>query len=471
MPKLDDGLDSSENDHDEGLVALLCDLCPEVFSREIQLLEHWNNVHQGGIAVKQEKTDEKANEEECLSDENTKVKGSLEEKEGEEFCDNFKSNWIKKECEDISAQYTHMFHCEKCTQSFARKSFFERHFCNVHFNRKYQCPICLKWYNNSNIVNNHMKEVHDEILKAKLKIQIHSKLVPQKSASSLVSKPLDENRQLICFICKNRSFDSEKSLNIHLFAHEQNLICPFCKTKFSVVEDIEQHMSKAHIDETSPSTASSTSKVNRKTTKAHNAYTHIFFAHAKYTHHDLLKEGVFDFRCNVCDRHFETALSLELHNNAHLYTTCRYCGQVFSSQRKMNHHLALVHENISRRSSTNSPTKLNLSRQSKKLLLQTQDIESNNVKAKYSCPKCSKKFISKPGLIRHFEQHLGKQFQCPVCFIWLYRKDGVFNHARLSHKVRLNGRQQLNVKMYGVQMSEKKASLKVLKGAGLEEDV
>ena len=166
------------------------------------------------------------------------------------------------------------YKCETCGYRTSTSSDLTRHIYNVHEGQKdFQCQICQKWFTRPKILKSHIKNIHEA------------------------------KKDYKCDVC-GKTFFKAGYLKLHSAAcNGKRDYCDLCENTF------------------------------------HNLKYHISFVH----------EGQGDFKCNICFKHFRSTVILRRHINAihegHNNHKCEFCEKTFLKKVYLRNHINNNHNN------------------------------------------------------------------------------------------------------------------------------
>ncbi|XP_076271048.1 uncharacterized protein LOC143202932 [Rhynchophorus ferrugineus] len=271
------------------------------------------------------------------------------------------------------------------------------------------------------------------------------------------SKKEDEKEEFLCDICL-KTFNSSKSITLHLKLHMGKYFCTSCKKVFGRLENLKQHKCNQVLSLKCPKC----DKLfyQRKYLVRHIAVVHEKRFHCKacrksfYSSHDLTthvclsvpEERRTKFKCDQCSKVFFKESYLKKHLRVHTKTTkdrrttnsdsyiCSECSKTFSTKRVYNRHFATVHEGLREHECRICDKTFSRRDILKNHML---NIHMIGIKEMFSCTECGKEFKSKKNLQSHKSTHGQVGFKCH-CGALFKHKYNLHRHCKQFHRPNAN---------------------------------
>ncbi|KAG5669521.1 hypothetical protein PVAND_017408 [Polypedilum vanderplanki] len=248
-----------------------CDHCPKKYFGKNCLISHLKSKHQKGKEIK------------------------------------FECNFDGKTFYTKNKLYIHMTKChqtiEECKICGKKVKILYQHVKQIHLNKKVQCHLCIKTFNNKNYLNQHLK-THNKQHQCQLCGYKFSLIVQLKE-----HQKVHENQFAFrCEICQ-KTLSCSFRLREHLRTHDKNRIkrhkCQQCEYSTDIKNDLRIHLRT----------------------------------------HDKNREK--PLKCNQCD--FKTdiktklKLHLQIHNPNRVKIPCLYCNYEATTRGNLQRHLKTQH--------------------------------------------------------------------------------------------------------------------------------
>lgn len=157
--------------------------------------------------------------------------------------------------------------------------------------------------------------------------------------------------------------------------------------------------------------------------------------HIKLTHKLETKKASNPFKCDKCNRTFNSLHNYNQHSKTHAIDDDRKCPFCFKSFKALKHHIRNVHSEKRfhcEQCGKSFGKKHGLDRH---LKTHSDDFKS------YQCPKCSRLFVEKIQLERHFHVHLKAKkktkHRCLECQKYFNRRPDLLRHRKTIHQERV----------------------------------
>ncbi|XP_066593570.1 uncharacterized protein [Prorops nasuta] len=359
-----------------------CTECKKLFSNKENFALHQKTTQHTGTSIVEitEKLKENENIQETLNEINgtiPKIDENLEEilivsSMSEEIQDNPQSNVINNENSDITTDVNKTFTCDLCAKQFPAKEILDLHIKNVHEAEKpFTCNICNRSFALETNLKGHLLK-HEGIKSEKgFPCDICGKVLNHPS-SVVYHKEADHNNGRRPYVCKscNASFKTKANLINHQSTHtgEKKYFCEICGQQFAHKTSLTLHY-RWHT--------------------GHKPYTcdvchKSFSQNGNLQEHMRIHTGEKPYSCDYCGRKFTTSSQFKLHVKRHTGERpwkCEFCAKCFLHKDTWKCHV--------RRHKGERP---------------------------FQCAHCNRGFTEQWALKKHLRLHTGeKPYSCDVC--------------------------------------------------------
>ena len=328
------------------------------------------------------------------------------------------------------------FQCTKCVRGFHSRDSLRQHVYRHDAKGPHEtwaCLLCLgevRFEHHSDMLE-HKKNVHDEGTNLQCEEcgkKLYSKAYYERHMATLHSPPTS----FVTCICCGKKFPKQGLLNEHLRARGEfhNNKCPQCPdVVFKSWEEHREHVAKTHggnfvfrcrfcpeyfeTDTIRRHHQTLNHGINAKNDVNKEAWREkivcdlcgksVFKRHLGQ--HIISVHGPKNFKCDQCDKNFQTQAVLNNHKKfIHTYTTCELCGKVSTRKNHRRHNLK-----------HHTPEHLK----------------------PYQCSICDpvRGFISSVDLNDHMNTHTGeKPYECNICSAAFRSNGNLAAHIRSTHK-------------------------------------
>lgn len=357
---------------------------------------------------------------------NELIQKSLSEEElfSCKYCDkNFQSkiDWKKH----VLSHTSHK--CIKCSEEFPTSKDVQRHLKDVHnlkLDRRYDCDICGRFYNNASGLDIHrathsnetpyLCDICGKSFKHRANLRCHKRSHGNEN----------ETHRHACDICP-KSFPSKFHLSEHKNVH-MNITpysCTVCDKKFHRRIQLRQHKTVHNSDSTFECPECGAS-FNRR---------------GNMTQHMKRHSKERKFSCKVCQESFDTLSDVVQHRRQHTVQelkenseekeqfTCSHCHKIFSSSKGFEDHMK-THSNAS------FECDLCNKHLSNRRTLEYHIRSFHTQERPYACQFCTMSFVSREACIVHERLHTGeKPYTCPECSMSFRSPSNLAQHLK-THK-------------------------------------
>ena len=240
-------MDNAENEFNEETITehfevheeenpFCCSICNSGFDSEASLLEHYESVHDSGMAEHQEQGfhEQMENFEPEIEFQNQ------DQNDG-------KSNWGHN-------NVTETF-CTQCEASFKNKAYLKHHIATVHDGIKtWECQICAKTFSYKNKLQSHISNVHEKQKPFKCSACGYSAgikgnvtkhiLSVHGGAADVLYESKDKEHD--CTFCDFKCSWRPDLLKHIKEVHDGNWKCPICSKIFTYQNKLQLHMASVH---------------------------------------------------------------------------------------------------------------------------------------------------------------------------------------------------------------------------------
>ena len=179
--------------------------------------------------------------------------------------------------------------CDECNASFKKACNRDRHYMNVHYKQKYECPECLQLFGRQDNLNKHRKYIHEhEVDESVDEDDINEDVMERDPDDFEISG--SSSVKWKCNGC-DKDFSSKFNLGVHKKKMYQ---CENCEKSFC----------------------------SNKILKVHRKFKH----------------GTKPFECKNCLETFSSKRNLERHDQASKVVSCDECGAKLCNSRSTNFH-------------------------------------------------------------------------------------------------------------------------------------
>nr|XP_018907658.1 PREDICTED: zinc finger protein 425-like isoform X1 [Bemisia tabaci] len=224
------------------------------------------------------------------------------------------------------------FQCEKCAQSFVRKSYLNEHLQMAHSDQpRQQCPLCPKKFKRKQYLDYHTVRVHSDS-----KPHLCQHCGEHFSLASALNEHVRYHHSdgFKCSDC-GRVFKRPKHLLVHSKPRVQGLkpTCRYCKETFINKCSLQMHVQSMHSD----LYQFSCTECNMKFTLRRTLVSHVRHVHGASRNHP----------CPICDKTFKNATAVKVHmsnvhNNSRNFK-CGLCDRSYKTRQVYNEHMAFQH--------------------------------------------------------------------------------------------------------------------------------
>ena len=255
------------------------------------------------------------------------------------------------------------FECDTCQMMFSEKGKLKKHVFNIHTekdksSKNFECDICNARFFTDTDLRRHSK-IHD----VKVPCEECEKKFTPTNLKVHVKVAHQGRSKKACHICGKLIIDRSQNFNQHLAAvHGLNTAkinhkCELCSKTFTQASHLKTHLKGVHEN----------LKINHKCKRCEKS----FESYKSLTIHELQDHGqVCEFcprrfyeigkshnhtrefhtmyKCNQCQREFDTKNNFKEHNKLHLRPgyQCTICDIKLKSKQSATHHFSNVHNNI-----------------------------------------------------------------------------------------------------------------------------
>ncbi|RXG58683.1 Zinc finger protein SNAI2 [Armadillidium vulgare] len=335
--------------------------------------------------------------------------------------------------------------------------------------KKYECPLCGKFFLTSSAMNGHVAKVHGTTLGVKFTCHVCG--APGSSRASLKRhlirthklKNVDHPELLTkkCTHC-GIGFSSHLLLYEHIRSeHKENLSdyhnCHWCPALMKAKASLQRHIRRVH-----PEKEQSFLLVEKCPFCEESFSSRIMLQrHLKGSHPDA------HYDCNVCNASFKYPYLLTRHKLSHedpakyaetrkkrkYSVTCEFCGRKFGSKPRLEYHIEIVHTNppikiyTCRMCGLTFPTAKQNNRHYRKVHRpERQKIHCGKCNITFStreecaehralhpntCDICQKQFLRRDSLREHLLIHSAPKHQCPHCTKKFTQRSNLKRHIRV----------------------------------------
>jgi len=219
----------------------------------------------------------------------------------------------------------YVLYCRFCKVAFLSLKLFTEHFCAQHSGEKrYECPICERQYNNWRTFGQHF------VNHAKAeRLKVAEDMARTVATSNLTDMNLTCSCPLLyCDICKKLHLDPESHSN-HVKGHrkaELNYLCSICGVRMARISSVNQHEPRHYKD------------VRRFKC---DICGKDFVGKDDLKNHVLRHTSTKRFPCTVCGKKFKSKHYLDTHmryHNGEKPFACNVCGKMFAQSSNRNAH-------------------------------------------------------------------------------------------------------------------------------------
>lgn len=371
-PDLESNLNSQSigNSKSENLSQIMCNYCPQTFTKKYNLTRHLMRKHsEGEIKVKVQSSEIEAN--------------------GKEF------------------------RCGQCDEVFYSLMEKIRHELDVHdlvvldnsdSDLCYRCPIC--------------KNTRKTVESIKKHIQDHFKI---------------NLSELTCGICKVQCKTKNRLQNHMLIHGEARFPCNICGKKFRMMKYVRRHINETHKDLSSMAETEANNdtdeNVRMKESKqikprlqkpgicdvCGKSYTSL----ASMLNHRTIHFDDRPYPCTKCNKKFRLQNSLRNHMMTHGNTkdyVCEHCGKSFKISQGLRMHRLRYHENVDYKCEICDRKFLSFGGKKYHIFREHKEVADSCGLKLYPCKYCSRKCASYQEFLRHESSHVdNRSHVCDIC--------------------------------------------------------
>lgn len=422
---------------------LFCDLCDKSYANKDKLRTHKRTAH-------------KIHPLACLT-------CYLRFKTRKELNSHIQSTHNVKISERIS-NFQRPFNCNYCSMSFVYENKLQKHLlvhpeassssssqagASVEDKQEYPCNVCERKFTRSTIRDQHMTKSHRNAF------QCHS-CAPMRTFSSRaqIQQHEEQEHTFKCETC-NKTLRSEESYKVHLRGHQHEVhTCRYCDQTFDSKEQLLLH--RQHVHQKPQRCPVCHEMFEKLTLNDHVAAVHekliCFTCHVEFPtlkglklHEIVHKDGQSadgdiagevpemvvmvtkakkEYQCDKCDASFKTEKKLSGHvadKHDEGGYKCDQCGKVFVSKGKLRQHSYKHNMKLCGICGISISTSLSTHMMR----------HANDKPFKCLVEGCGKTFPRNSDLSEHTKVHTGdKPFSCDVCGMRFTRRNKVTVHMR-----------------------------------------
>ncbi|KAM3955179.1 uncharacterized protein ACR2FA_010963 [Aphomia sociella] len=201
-----------------------------------------------------------------------------------------------------------------------------------------------------------------------------------------------------CQLCEI-SYNSKKSLKMHVALKHKSFICEICDSKFKSKPLLKKHMATEHNDFKPYECRYCLKTFRAETSLADHVNTHT---------------NLNTYQCDICEKMFRYKQTLRKHLKWHSgeiqKVICEVCGGSFNDQSNLKSHLQTVHQKLRLYKCHLCPKAFAANKTLK------VHMRNHTGERPYPCDLCTKSFTSFSSRKAHMEKHDPEfSYQCKVC--------------------------------------------------------